>query len=211
MDPPQIALHTPLPEDDVLLPPSRSLLDSGVSSPRDSYTPSQPGTPPHSSALLLVNRNSSAGTAHEQQPDVADEKEFPKNSPTHTTNRKAFLFFGGLIALVVLVLVVILPVFFLVIRRKQDNNAPLSESQSPTTPGSTSIPGQIPINSGGAIMGADGSLVTAADGSTFTYKNPFGGYWVADPHSPFNNAARAQSWVPALNETWRFGTDLIHG
>ena len=49
------------------------------------------------------------------------------------------------------------------------------------------------------------------DGTTFTYKNPHGGYWYWDEKDPFNNGARPQSWSPALNETFRYGADLIRG
>lgn len=59
--------------------------------------------------------------------------------------------------------------------------------------------------------GGTGSTVTTADGTTFTYENNFGGYWYFDPNDPFNNGARAQSWTPALNQTFKYGTDQIRG
>jgi len=49
------------------------------------------------------------------------------------------------------------------------------------------------------------------DGTTFTYKNPFGGTWYWDPNDPFNNTAQAQSWTPALNEPFNYGIDHIRG
>jgi glucan 1,3-beta-glucosidase len=49
------------------------------------------------------------------------------------------------------------------------------------------------------------------DGSTFVYRNSFGGYWYYDENDPFNDGARAQSWSPALNETFRYGIDPIRG
>ena len=62
-----------------------------------------------------------------------------------------------------------------------------------------------------AITGGQGSLVTTDDGSTFTYNNTFGGVWYYDPNDPFNNGARAQSWSPALNETFDWSNDPIWG
>ncbi|ORY26176.1 glycoside hydrolase superfamily [Naematelia encephala] len=44
-----------------------------------------------------------------------------------------------------------------------------------------------------------------------TYANSFGGYWVWDEADPFNNGAKANSWTPALNESWTWGVDKIHG
>ncbi|KIY43608.1 glycoside hydrolase family 5 protein, partial [Fistulina hepatica ATCC 64428] len=49
------------------------------------------------------------------------------------------------------------------------------------------------------------------DGSTFIYINPFGGQWYWDENDPFNNGAQAQSYTPALNETFKFGEDRIYG
>ncbi|EDR10975.1 glycoside hydrolase family 5 protein, partial [Laccaria bicolor S238N-H82] len=49
------------------------------------------------------------------------------------------------------------------------------------------------------------------DGSTFIYRNSFGGTWYFDENDPYNNAAQAQSWNPALNATFRYGTDKIRG
>ena len=34
---------------------------------------------------------------------------------------------------------------------------------------------------------------------------------MSDPANPFDNSAKANSWTPALNETWNWGTDRING
>ena len=34
---------------------------------------------------------------------------------------------------------------------------------------------------------------------------------VDDPRDPFNNGARAQSFTPALNESWNYSNDQIRG
>jgi glucan 1,3-beta-glucosidase len=79
--------------------------------------------------------------------------------------------------------------------------------------GSTSTPTQSgsPTTPKGAITGGDGTLITMDDGTTFTYSNKFGGYWYDDPNDPLNNGAQAQSYTPALNETFQYGSDKIHG
>lgn len=62
-----------------------------------------------------------------------------------------------------------------------------------------------------ATWGGDGSTVTKDDGSTFVYRNSFGGIWVSDPSNPFNNTARPNSWTPPLSEKWTWGKDHVYG
>ncbi|WOO83892.1 putative glucan 1,3-beta-glucosidase D [Vanrija pseudolonga] len=59
--------------------------------------------------------------------------------------------------------------------------------------------------------GGQGSVIRLADGTNMTYQNPFGGYWFFDPTDPFRNDARCNNWTPALNATWQWGVDIIHG
>lgn len=54
-------------------------------------------------------------------------------------------------------------------------------------------------------------MITASNGTTFTYINEFGGYWIDDPKDPFNNDARPNSWTPPLNTSWDFVNDRIYG
>ncbi|KZV62971.1 glycoside hydrolase family 5 protein [Peniophora sp. CONT] len=63
----------------------------------------------------------------------------------------------------------------------------------------------------GATTGGNGSVITASNGTTFTYINEFGGYWIDDPKDPFNNDARPNSWTPPLNTSWDFVNDRIYG
>ena len=205
------APHIPFAEVNInaLLPPpvAPSMVESGSSTPRDSYAASQtPGTPTQS-ARLLQSHDVSNGI-HQS----ASEKTYLKKKPTIAKNRKSFrvLFFCGFLSFLVVVLAVVLPVYFFVIRPNQHHNNAAAQG-SPAGPGSTSTPGQNPSSVSSSITGGNGSLITTSDGSTLTYNNPFGGYWVSDPSDPYNTGARPQSWVPALNESWTFGKDLIHG
>ncbi|KAI0666164.1 glycoside hydrolase [Trametes maxima] len=120
--------------------------------------------------------------------------------------RRLYMWLGiGAAAIVVIVLAVILPVYFTVIKKhngsgggglgRPGSGAASSNPESPT----------------GAVTGGDGSTITLADGTTFTYKNAFGGFWVDDPTNPYNNSARAQSFTPALNEPWDYSKDQIRG
>ncbi|KAF8514621.1 glycoside hydrolase superfamily [Gautieria morchelliformis] len=186
------------------------MLESGFSSPRDSYAAgSQTLETQRSSARLVDTYEADNGIDQD-----TGEKAFRTDSTKLTKAKKKaksvpLLVFGGLLVFVVVVAAVILPVYFLVIRPDQHHNS--AAAQAAPAPGSTSTPGSNPTPLSNSITGGDGSLVTTSDGSTFTYKNPFGGYWLADPSDPYNNGAKPQSWVPALNESWTFGQDLIHG
>lgn len=59
-----------------------------------------------------------------------------------------------------------------------------------------------------APYGGNGSVIFLEDGSNFTYLNSFGGYWVS---VPFNDTARPQRDVPALNEDWDYVNNRIAG
>jgi glucan 1,3-beta-glucosidase len=133
-------------------------------------------------------------------------------SEKHATYARPFTFgkrrvLMWVAAIVVLIILSVgLPVYFVVIRPKHDASAASSSSTPAAKPSSTSRP-----SSSSAITGGDGSTVTMDDGTTFIYSNPFGGYWYWDPNDPFNNGAKAQSWSPALNETFNYGSDRIWG
>ncbi|KAI6101447.1 glycoside hydrolase family 5 protein [Pisolithus croceorrhizus] len=116
--------------------------------------------------------------------------------------RRPFIWISLLLmAIVVVALAVVLPVYFVVI--KPHNSSTNTNGGSGTIP-TTGSPS-------GATSGGNGSTVVTSDGSTFTYINPFGGYWVSDPNNPFNNDARPNSWTPPLNTSWTWGQDKIYG
>ena len=135
------------------------------------------------------------------QPGVLSEKQAIYPSKTSKSRRNTIILaaLGGLLLLIV---AVILPVYFLAIKH---NSSKQSGTTAPSPSGTKSPTSQ------GLITGGDGSTVTTEDGTTFTYHNPFGGYWYQDPDNPMANSARSQSWVPALNETFKYGTDRIRG
>lgn len=88
-----------------------------------------------------------------------------EKGPIGTKRRPLFIWLGiGAAAIVVIVLAVVLPVFFTVIR-----NHP---SSSGGARGSASNP-ESPT---GATTGGDGSVITLANGTSFTYTNTFGGF-----------------------------------
>ncbi len=115
-----------------------------------------------------------------------------------------------LAALVVIALAVILPIYFIVIKKKDVNSTSPSTTGNGTDATGQTGDGTTPSTTA-AITGGDGSQVTLEDGSTFTYSNQFGGFWVSDPSDPFASGAKPNSWTPALNESWTYGKDRIYG
>jgi glucan 1,3-beta-glucosidase len=131
-----------------------------------------------------------------------EEKRAAYASPKTKSKRK-FIILGVLIALIVLIAAVAFPLYFFVFKPKHGAS---TGSKDPSKPTSSGKPADAV-----AITGGDGSKVTLDDGSTTTYSNTFGGYWYYDETDPFNNGAKAQSWNPALNETFNYGIDKIRG
>ncbi|KAG8934183.1 hypothetical protein FRC02_010449 [Tulasnella sp. 418] len=146
----------------------------------------------------------------------------PAGSPSGEQGKKRkplFWILVGIAILAIIVLAVILPVYFKVIK---PNNAS-AESQSSTSGGGSNGGGSGGGNNNGGgsngnngnsdsvVFGSDGTTVTTEDGSTFVYKNSFGGYFAVDPNNPFYDGARAQSWSPPLNETWDYNKYTIRG
>ncbi|KAI3602122.1 glycoside hydrolase family 5 protein [Moniliophthora roreri] len=119
-------------------------------------------------------------------------------------SRRKPIIIGAIVVAIVVIAAIGVGVYFARKGKGKDGGGSSSSSSSSTTP---------PANGGvvQAVTGGDGSEVTLEDGTTFTYSNPFGGYWYHDPEDPFNNGAKAQSWTPALNETLNYGVDRIRG
>ncbi|KAJ7578702.1 glycoside hydrolase family 5 protein [Mycena floridula] len=143
-------------------------------------------------------------------PSALDEK---RASYTPARSRAKRTIFLAVSAAILLVIIIIIAVYFTVIKPK--NNKSASSALGDTT-GSTTGDGKGAGAPGSpvaaiAVTGGDGSIVMLEDGTNFTYSNSFGGTWYWDSNDPFNNGARAQSWSPALNETFKYGIDKIRG
>ena len=132
-----------------------------------------------------------------------EEKRAYYGSTQKTSKRRTLLVGGIIAAIIILIIVIAVPV---ALSRKHGTTA-----SNAIAPSSSSGESPASVLNGAVVSGGDGSQVTMDDGSTFTYTNPFGGYWYQDPNSPFTNAAKAQSWTPALNETFNYGVDKIRG
>lgn len=160
--------------------------------PRDSYYAGEHGGVPMS-PLGTSNR-------------VLEEKR-AAYIPPKTKSRRHIMIAAIIVAILLIILAVVIPVYLFVLKpsNRESSSVPSSHSTHPSSTAS------VPTASAVAVTGGDGSLITMEDGTTFTYKNQFGGIWYWDENDPFNNAARPQSWSPALNETFQYGIDKIRG
>jgi glucan 1,3-beta-glucosidase len=127
--------------------------------------------------------------------------------PPRTKSRRHVMIAAIIVAILLIILAVVIPLYLFVVKpsNKGSSSIPSSHSAHPSSTASVPRPSAV------AVTGGDGSLITMEDGTTFTYKNKFGGTWYWDHNDPFNNGARPQSWSPALNETFRYGIDKIRG
>jgi len=215
--------HTPRAtsfEDEELQPPA------GLgATDRDSYTaPSFDSSKPLAPAAAPYRDDPYGASASGFLAEKGGANAYPPSSPPaeHGSvaggkRRKPWVWVVAAAAIVAIVVAVIVPVYFKVIKKSNS-----SSSSSPDHSGGSSSGGGSSSTGNGAggaanpglgqsaaIMGGDGSTVTTETGSTFTYTNSFGGFWVQDPNDPFNNNAQAQSWSKPLNQTWRNYTTCV--
>ena len=148
-----------------LQPPRVPLLDSSVSTPRESTYAGGPPSPTNSSPLLLASDTAEKGRS--------DQPHGQGLVPPKNRRLRRILLFAIPIGLILLALVIALPVYFAVVKKPTTQAASSTSSSSPTATTSASPgPSARPI---GAISGGDGSTVTQEDGNTFIYRNTFGG------------------------------------
>lgn len=126
-------------------------------------------------------------------------------------SRRKVIIGAIVVGVILIILAVIIPVYFAVIKpNKSTSDNDSSSGGSVTT---TAADGSVTTVPAGNLVksGGDGSEITMEGGKKFTYSNKFGGTWYFDPSDPYNNAARAQSWTPALNETFDYSVQKIRG
>lgn len=197
-DPFLTAPNTPLTIGQSLEPPRASYLSptpQSAASPRDSYADS----PDNASPLVPESEKRDAiAYTQELRAEPAPRRRSILARPIF------WLVAFGVVA--VIIPAVVVPVYFVVI--KPHNSSTTSGASAGGAPAPSSTPSSPP---GVTTTGGNGSVITTADGTTFTYLNPFGGIWVANPNDPFNNGAYPNSWTPPLNATWTWGVDKING
>jgi len=124
-------------------------------------------------------------------------------SPREKTKKKTLLWTGIVLGTIVVLAGIGIPVYLFLIKPHLGGASSSQTSSSNSTTNTAAKPRQ--------TTGVTGSTILTEDGSSFTYTNPFGGFWIEDPNDPFNNNAQAQSYTPSLNQTWQWVTDPIRG
>ncbi|KAG8984019.1 hypothetical protein FRB90_005619 [Tulasnella sp. 427] len=200
-------------EQEQLQPPA-GFRDSG--NYRDSY-----GTPSNASFDSAQPLPGAAAMPYRDEPNTSthnlnkEDTGYPPSPPmaynsTASKKKKGFPWvIAGVAGLAIVVVAVVVPIYFTVI--KKNNDSASSQSNSGSNSGSNGSNTGTGITNKDGTTGADGSTVTMEDGTTFTYANKFGGFWVSDPDDPYNSNAQAQSWSPPLNQSWDWQNDKIRG
>ncbi|KAM0787105.1 hypothetical protein ACM66B_006360 [Microbotryomycetes sp. NB124-2] len=132
---------------------------------------------------------------------------------------RKMLIVGAVALLLVIIIAVAVPAAVVTTSRDKSESTDNNQQDS-AKPSSHSIVASAPsgVPTGGsdggnvdwrtAAVGGDGSTVYMEDGTSFIYNNTFGGFWNA---IPFNDSAKAQADMPALNEPWDYSKNLISG
>lgn len=132
-------------------------------------------------------------------------------APPKAKSRRTMIILGSIVGLILIAAAIVVPLYFTVIKKKDADSSNSSDSSSKDhghKPDATKPTTNTPVN---VVSGGDGSEITMEDGTTFIYRNPFGGYWHYDPNDPYSGGGKAQSWSPAINETFNYGIDKIRG
>jgi glucan 1,3-beta-glucosidase len=168
-------IHENSPEIRELNPPQATFA-LGSHTPSALTVDSTPGTPnPTNSAPLLSEQDRMQSWQHQHA-----------YAPHKPSRKRPILFLlAALVGIGLVVVAVVVPVFFTVIKPKQHHSTAAAAAAA-ASPGSASGSGGSSGdgNGGGsttspanlATSGGDGSTVTTADGTTFTYRNQFGGF-----------------------------------
>ncbi|GAA5821150.1 hypothetical protein JCM10212_004193, partial [Sporobolomyces blumeae] len=124
-----------------------------------------------------------------------------------SSRAKKLLLVGLLIVVIVVAVAVAVPAA--VVSNKDKKNNSVSGDSSSNDGTEKGIPtGENPTDWKTAAYGGNGSMIYLENGQSFMYNNSLGGYWVS---IPYNDTARAQRDVPALDEEWDYEKNLILG
>lgn len=153
--------------------------------------------------------------------------------------RRMILLGGALVGLIILAVAIAVPVALTTNKKPSNKSTSGNGGGGGGTTGGGGNPGEGSPPANAPTTGSDGSTVITDKNTTFTYHNPFGGFWVEDPNDPFNMDAQAQSyvifffatavappscellmgrisncdsrWVPPLNQSWDWAKNKVFG
>ena len=161
--------------------PVESIADS-VDTPRGSaYLNAPPGFARDSSAISTPAESSPFLAQGNKEANFIDSRDaLPARRPLY---KRTWFWVAAVVAVVVVALAVVLPVIFVVVKPGQHHSTSGASSSSSSGSSGSNGSGDSGSNGSGTTttktgitIGGDGSTVTKDDGTTFVYKNPFGGY-----------------------------------
>lgn len=147
-------------------------IPSSTESPRDSLVPETPRSERSESGMLITTKNEGAAVSMEDVPRKASRR------------RPLLIILMTCIVLILIAVAVVVPVYFTVIKPRNHGSSSTLASQSSSLTTGTPVPTTSSTSTGGtstppasteAITGSDGSTIELANGTSFTYKNSFGG------------------------------------
>lgn len=194
------------------LSPPNPQFASYQSSTRDSYASAGPPSA-NNSALRLTEKPEGqyggAGTGGDDDGYAYNDRAASVRSSRVSRRKRMILLAAAAIGGIALIATAITVPVVLVTRNNNKSSDNNNSNGGGSNGGSSGDGGSNTPQA--AITGGDGSEVTMEDGTTFTYSNKFGGYWVSDPDNPWNDGARPNSWTPPLNTSWDYSRDRIYG
>ncbi|GAA5832811.1 hypothetical protein JCM5353_008342 [Sporobolomyces roseus] len=124
-----------------------------------------------------------------------------------SSRTKKFILFGLLAAIIIIAVAVAVPAAVVSNSGKNKNND-VSSANDGTEKGIPTGATSENIDWRTAAYGGNGSTIYMENGQSFMYNNSYGGYWVS---IPFNDTAKPQRDIPALDEEWDYEKHLILG
>jgi len=193
--------------------PQRPYLDRYGSSGYDGSPQATPLIKPQAFHDDPTMRNEGAYASHNS---YASEEPIFTVPPKKPKSKRRALIFWIILAIIVLAAAGVCIYLFVVKPKldkedgKKDNSKPggTKGNSTDTNNGSKPAPATNVV-----LIGRDGDTVTMEGGKTFTYKNPFGGYFMdaSKTDNPYQEGAQAQQDTPPLNQTWDFSKNVIRG
>ena len=144
-------------------------IPASTESPRDSMVPGTPLSERSESGMLIATKEEDAHASAEDVPRKASRR------------RPLLIILVACIVLILIAVAVVVPVYFTVIKPRNHKSSTLASQSSSSSAtatasaaSSTSTGSSTPTSTE-PITGSDGSTILLANGTSFVYKNSFGG------------------------------------
>ena len=145
-------------------------IPASTESPRDSMVPGTPLSERSESGMLIATKEEEAHASAEDVPRKASRR------------RPLLIILVACIVLILIAVAVVVPVYFTVIKPRNHKSSTLASQSSSSSSATATAPAASSTSTGSStptstepITGSDGSTILLANGTSFVYKNSFGG------------------------------------